>query len=67
MIHPGAMGAELYLFEPGHYKLTLLEKQGGEMRTVGETPFEVAGPRSQVKFEIPGNKALEISIRKTTN
>lgn len=48
---PRTMAAELYLLSPGRYMLALADSAGKPL--AAPKPFEVAGPRTRIDFELP--------------
>lgn len=53
-----AMGAELYLLEPGQYQWTLAAGN----KTLQQAAVAVSGPRTQVAFTLPARQACRLTI-----
>lgn len=55
---PRPMGAELYLLEPGQYRLALTSGEN----TLEEATVAVSGPRMQVKFTLPSRQVCRFTL-----
>ena len=55
---PRPMGAELYLLEPGEYRLTL----AAGTKTLHEAAVTVSGPRTQVAFDLPARQVCRLTL-----
>lgn len=59
------MAAELYLLAPRRYVFEVVEKATGAV-IKRPTPFAVAGPRTRIELELPGQRLCELRVRPRT-
>lgn len=57
-----SMSAELYLLDPGRYKLTLKTNDSGKQESAGTYEFSVESRRTRVSFKLPPRKLCELHV-----
>jgi hypothetical protein len=59
---PRSMSAEIYLLEPGRYKLTVTVDNNGRKEPAGTYEFSVESRRTRVNFKLPPQKLCELHV-----